>query len=417
MALTLRRWLTIAVLACAAIAVWQLPARGANERAGPQLVGRFVPDYGVVRRYGWPGITTRVQEAAWHLRILELRDSVFTPRAIAGATPGLHVLVDRQLPDSLKAAITQVVTETWQGYDPGSRYPVLVAWVQDTTRAVDGVAFRSPGFIDAEVFPPDARTPVCRVLTRFPVALSGRHPSATVVYLRRIVSERLVSRSSGRSLLGPCAMYATFGRPGAGVDAWLTRTAWRTGRSIDWSHRSPRPQDDVDARYEEAGPAVDFFGVAGPAWRLRADLSDDGIACLAGHAERCVASVERPAVVIPGEEPWQQSVIDVRSPVYGWRWESGSLGPDAPWILSDMVRDLGRQRFQQFWTSEDSLSVAFAQAAGRPLGDWLKEWAQRTYGTEVLGPSIPVRGRVAGILVLLAAVGVAVVFASERRVV
>lgn len=103
--------------------------------------------------------------------------------------------------------------------------------------------------------------------------------------------------------------------------------------------------------------------------------------------------------------------------MYFWRFDAvGSLGPSSGWILSDMVHDLGRDRFQRFWSAPDSLSAAFEQAAGVPLGTWLRRWARRAYGPDVLGPSIPMRARIAGVLVLIVGLVVAAGFASERRV-
>ncbi|MGH7689960.1 MAG: hypothetical protein ACREN3_10175, partial [Gemmatimonadaceae bacterium] len=350
------------------------------------------------------------------LRVLELRDSVFVPSVMAAATPGLRVLVDPQIPDPIGRTVTAVLEDTWRSYNAGRRYPVIAAVVQDTGRMRDGLPLATTGPVYAEVFPPDSATPACRVLVRVNVKMSGRAESGNVAYARKNATQALANESLGPTALGPCAMYATFGQPGSGIATWLAATAWRPGRIVDWSRRSP-VWGDYYVRYRISRPLVDFSGRTTRAWQMRDELSDDGIACVGGDDTRCVSGVEAPAVAIPGEGAWQTSVVDIRASAYVSRYGSaGSLGPSTGWILSEMVRDLGRERFQRFWSSSGSLSDAFQRAAGTPLGGWLEQWARRTYGADVLGPSIPKRAWLSGTLLLIAGLIVAMVFASERRV-
>ncbi|HEX8715619.1 MAG TPA: hypothetical protein VF722_01495 [Gemmatimonadaceae bacterium] len=415
MALTLKRWVAIAVLACAAIAVWQLPPRDGVARAGARTIGTFVPSYGYVRRYGWPDVATKLQSATLHLRLLELRDSVFTTHVTASAAPGFRVLVDHEFPDSIQRSVTSAFDAAWRGYDAGRRYPVIAAVVQDTTRTLEGLPMALTSVIDANVFPPDSATPVCRVLARVRMALSGRSANDNLESIRKSVATELVTESTERTILSPCAMYATFGDPGPAVASWLAKTNWRAGRSVAWSRAASPWNDDYSGRYRIPEPLVDFTGRSSRTWQMRSELSSDGIACVGGDDAGCVSGVEEPAVAIRGEEDWNTAVISVQSPMYLWRSEAvGSLGPSTGWILSDMVHDLGRDRFQRFWSSSDSLPAAFEHAAGVPLGTWLRTWAQAMYGPDVLGPSIPARGRVAGVLVLVVGLVVAAAFASRR---
>ncbi len=417
MALTPKRWIAIALLACATIAVWQLPPRGWADRVNGRSMGVFVPDYGYVGRFGWPDITTKLQNATLHLRLLELRDSVFGSRVISEAKPGLQVLVDHEFPDSIRTAITSIMQDAWRAFAPGTRYPVVAVVVEDTARTLGGLPLATAGGVHAEVFPPDSTTPVCRVLARIPVSFSGPSANSNVAFARKVVAQMLTNVSSGRTILGPCAMYATFGNPGRGIASWLGATEWRAGRTIAWGRGSPVWNDDYFDRYRMPRPVVDFTGRTSLAWQMRYELSNEGIACVSGAEAQCVSGLVHPAVTISGDQEWRTRVIDVRPFAYVWRYDGvGSLGPSSGWILSDMVHDLGRDRFQRLWSSPDTLPVAFEAAAGMPLGPWLARWAQRAYGPDVLGPSIPERARVAGILVLVAGLAVAMVFATERRV-
>ncbi len=416
MALTPRRWLVVAVLACAAIAVWQLPAGRSAPFPGPAVAGRFIPFYGYVRRYGWPDATARLGQATLHLRLLELRDSVFTPRVLAEPNPGLQVIVDRQFPDSIRLAMTRVLEAAWGAYHPGNRHPTIVALIQDTTTKFEGLPMGRTHYVGAEVFPPDTTTSACRVVARVRVALGRARANDAVSYTRSMVMQQLVTPYTGRTILGPCAMYATFGRPGPGIAHWLVQTGWNAAQAVDWNRDSPVWHDDYYVRYGSRRSLLDLVGLQSPAWDMRSRLSDDGIACVGGDDARCVSGLMQPAFAMAQDRSWRANVIDV-----GW-WYSGQmmsmpgLGPTTGWILSDMVRDLGRQRFHVFWTSTGTPAEAFARATEEPLGVWLRRWAQRTYGSDVLGPTTPERGRLAGLVVLVGGLIVAMVFATERRV-
>ncbi len=417
MALTWKRWLATALLAGAMIAVWLMPVHDPASWARSRTRGVYVADYGYVPRYGWPDAGARLAEANLHLRILEVRDSVFTPRVLAGATSGLEVLIDRQFPDSIRRAMTGVFETAWHAYDAGDRFPVVVALVEDTATKLDGLPIATNRWVYASVFPPDSTTSVCRVVARVRVDLKRQRASEAVNYVRRIVMEQLTSQFSGRTVLGPCAVYATFGTPGPRVAQWLAQTAWRYGRTVDWNRESRRFVDMDFRGFGSPEPAVDFTGLSSPAWQMRSELSDNGIACIAGDGSRCVSGLLEPAFAMPDDSSWRAGVIDIGNPWITTRWApSISLGPSSEWLLSDLVHELGRQRFEVFWRSNATVPAAFEAATGGPLSAWLERWARRTYGPDVLGPAIPGRGRLAGFLVLLAGLVVSMVFAMERRV-
>jgi hypothetical protein len=329
----------------------------------------------------------------------------------------LQVIVDRQLPDSVRLAMTRVLKAAWDAYHPGDRFPTIVALVEDTTTKFEGLPMGMTHYVGAAVFPPDTTTSVCRVLARVRVALSHRRANDAVNYTRRIVMQQLVTPYTGRTILGPCAMYATFGQPGTGIAHWLAQTGWNAGQAIDWNRDSPVWHDDYYVRYRIRRPLVDFTGFQSPAWQMRNQLSDDGIACVSGDTTRCVSGLMQPAFAMAQDRSWRANVIDVGAWWYsGQMMSTPGLGPTTGWILSDMVRDFGRQRFETFWTASGTPAEAFARATDEPLGEWLRRWAQHTYGPDVLGPSTPGRGRLAGLVVLLGGLIVAMVFATERRV-
>jgi hypothetical protein len=61
----------------------------------------------------------------------------------------------------------------------------------------------------------------------------------------------------------------------------------------------------------------------------------------------------------------------------------GLLGGE---FLSDATRELGRERFKAFWTSSDSVSVAFQKATGERWGAFVRRWMILRYGDIQAGP-------------------------------
>lgn len=418
MALTFRRWVTIVVLVCAAVAIWQLPPRG--EGAMPLRQSTF--PFGEVARgyvspFGWPDASTKLGAATLHLRVLQLRDSVFTPRVLVAADSGMTVLTDRQFPDSVRRFVSATIRQAWQSNHPGHQVPVIVAVVLDTTTTLDGLPIGRGTYGNAHVFPPDSVSRACRVLVREDRGVTQRYAKQMKLFARSMVLGNAPS-VSGSTILGPCLLYATYGTPGPAVAAWLSQTDWRSTRAIAANRQSPTWLDEYWYTYSwRFGGVIPGADEADVAWDTRSWLSDNGIACIAGNDARCVDGFVAPVVAIKSEHEWQHDIIDIGSSWSSWGFpRTETLGPASGWLVSDMIHDLGPDRFEKFWQSSTPPRTAFEAAAQQPLGSWLHAWATRTYGQDVLGPFVATRGLVAGVLVLLFAIVVAMLFARERRV-
>jgi hypothetical protein len=61
----------------------------------------------------------------------------------------------------------------------------------------------------------------------------------------------------------------------------------------------------------------------------------------------------------------------------GPRLRSVQFGERSAWLLSDMARDIGDERFRTFWRSPDALEVAFQQATGTSIEEWTRRWLGR----------------------------------------
>ena len=411
MALTFRRWMVVAILACATVAVWQIPPSDARPALGGTRLPRFVPGLGYVRRFGWPDAAARLGQANLHLRLVELRDSAFRTAAPTRGDSGLRVLMDHQIPDRIALALEGSLRQQWMSQNVGARYPVTVAVVQDTSHYNHGLPMATSVYpVSSYPFLPDAGHSDCQVLVRVRVLFQR-----DTRWTRNLAHDGLVSRGAARTVLSACALYATFGPPGSGIRKWLQGTDWSFAQSVDWTRKSIPWIESI--QYGDTALAS-VTGLGSATWMLRSQLAPDAAACMAGDPPRCARALltwPAPAVV---DTTWQTHVAGVESvSLYGmmWGWNA-QLGPTQGWLVSDLANALGRERFAEFWASALPPDSAYAAVTQASLGDWLVGWAQRTYGRDVAGPWIPPRARLAGIVVILLGLGVAMGFARERRV-
>ena len=82
--------------------------------------------------------------------------------------------------------------------------------------------------------------------------------------------------------------------------------------------------------------------------------------------------------------------------------------------LSDVARDVGRDRFLGFWSSTLPVDTALALALKKPVGQWTAEW-QRSYVPRLrLGAAAPLGAYLLALLLGALAV-TSVAFTASRR--
>jgi hypothetical protein len=157
-----------------------------------------------------------------------------------------------------------------------------------------------------------------------------------------------------RSLLGPCAFFAAFGKPGRAVHQWLEATSYRAASLPDWD----KPH----------APSVD----AGAVYALQPETSR----CLTGQASACAAAVR-----VGAASGTVTRIVSGNSAGEGSSGKALLLGDASPRFLADAVREFGRPRFARFWTSDAPLDSAFAAASNVSLTEWTTRWLVRSYGS------------------------------------
>jgi hypothetical protein len=187
--------------------------------------------------------------------------------------------------------------------------------------------------------------------------------------------------------------------PGRSVRSWLS------GRGFDLA-LAPSWDDSVSIGGRKGTWLT--LGEAGR-WRWWWDYiyqqSFPAVACLAQRVAGCREAVlsttdvasERSAVVMTSRRFWQRQ-----------RLIGGTF------YLSDVAREVGRDRFLEFWNSPLPVDTALARALRRPVGEWTASWQQRLLPVPLrLGPSAPMGASLlAG---FLAAVAVATVALTARK--
>lgn len=385
MALTLRHWVLAAATGCATLAVGFLPpptepAPEAQRAATRDRTARNLIAGAIHEDYRLALVLRRRDDAMAEVGRLGVRSGVAPVvlvdprRPRAGATPRARAV--RQTVDSagplLAPLDTTVRVAVVLTADTGFAAPVAGGWV----------GLREVTYVLPEGT--DGRT--CLVLVT-----------------------RNASRSrSGIGLLGPCAFYAAFGHPGAGVRRWLQAVSYSPALESDW--RGPRPtgrSEDLElldfvSEARQWGLQEVVFG------RAYGGMSYTAGGCAAGRLARCAELADRLAPPYARAQPGR----GIRAAVVTRFWWTD----DGNWMLADLTREMGRERFATFWGSPLPRDSAFRAAFGMSLEEWMQRWlAARRPGVRV-GPAIRPASALLGLLLAGALVAGGALYTTRRQI-
>ena len=399
MALTFPRWMVAAVIGAAA--VWLALFRAPHRSAAPSAVQSDPFAGNAAADVAGRGMA----QAADRLRLLQIRDSILRETAKTRAA-GLTVLIGAEY-DPIGHTLDSLLRERWTTAAPSSQARVVVAAVLDSSSVVSGAV--------------RPRVWSAPSITAFLPNSSAGSPCLSVLRLSYVIDARssqslrrdLFAPETIGALLGPCLYYATFGAPGTRIAQWLRDGNWRIAHVTDWQVPPPPLRPLLSARQLLEARDVPTF-----VYQPRSKTSTVGLACLAGEAGRCVEAVQ-PARGSDADSMWKRSVVGTRGATelaFRMPWSRTALGPSEEWLLSEMVRTLGKERFAAFWRSNEPVAAAFQAAANQSLDSWVHDWAVRAYGPLPTGPGIDRSGFAAGAILLIVAVGAAAAVARSRRV-
>jgi hypothetical protein len=209
-------------------------------------------------------------------------------------------------------------------------------------------------------------------------------------------------------VLGPCSVHLVHGSPGPAIRRWL--------RDDGMSRLVRSPWLGGDYRLPPISDHRSMYGEWNERRRERASVygreSAVGEGCLAGRLDACRRAVLDPTAYVDPEsypelEEWISSGHSRNGKPFG--------GREGTW-MGDLEAEFGRARFARFWTSDQNVEDAFAEAFGDPIGVWTMRWAQDRMGPQKAGPSTDLLSVLLTLVTLLACVGIATATATRRRV-
>lgn len=398
MAMTLPRWIVATALGAAAVWLFLFHTRAARTaQPAPSVEAQVSSSSAALAGAAMTRATDR-------LRLLQIRDSIL--RDPATRVPGSPVvLISAAYEPAIAHQLDSLIRERWTAAGAGGGARTVIAAVVDTATVVaGGLRPRTANATSITAFLPDSSAP-CVSILRVPTTFDRRTPAG---FRRDLVAPETIG-----ALLGPCLYYATFGAPGPSVSRWLADGGWRLSHVTDW--RSP-PPPLVSVRFFEPRFAVNDAPAL--VYDARQWTTMGGLACLAGEAGRCMSSLQ-PRPRDAADTSWRRRVVSslgADERVFRFPRGRSGLGPQEGWLLSEMVRTLGKERFAAFWRSNEPLADAFRVATNETLDDWVHEWAVRTYGPLPTGPGVGRSGVFAGAALFFFAVLVAGAIARTRRV-
>ena len=388
----LRRWVAVTLAGCAVIALAYVPPRGATA-SGRELFTTQLPELTPARQ--------RVQAFAdaWRdadgaVRLLEDRQQVRGMASHEHDHSGRPTVIVRGAEDSPAAVryIEAALDTARQALGLGET-KVRIAVVLELARPRAVVDRPTPAEGAAYLAPDSTDRTTC-------IALLPAGP-----YWTRFLLGKLEARYAGfggfprwlQAGLGPCAYYAAYGTPGKPVRRWLAARNWDVARFLG-----------SNGIAGERFNSLDLLGDARDSWYWEQVYSfpPATVACLAGRSSGCRAAVLEGSDASPGAGP------QIVRPERRW-WRAQRLLPGERY-LSDVARDVGRERFQGFWASSSPVDTALAAALKQSVGEWTAQWERRFIAPIPLGPA-PRLGATAVALLLGAIAVLAVMLTASRR--
>jgi len=387
-----RVWVAATVAVCGVIVVAYLPPRGGvqarESRFGP---GIPVPTPARLRARAIADQWRTTQVA---VRLLE--STYPFARVSGGRSGGVGPFVIVDGPDSavsfLRPLLVAELDTIWSRLGLGVTKVTVVVVFEAPRITIRGYAPVEPNSDASYLLPDSADRTTCGVL------IPGGYWIINLLRVRRVQRDAQF-REWLKGSLGPCAFYAAYGNPGKPVRSWLARRNFDLALDPVWDTPGRRRLWGL-----EQDPAMQRWW-----WDWVYNQSLTAVACLARRPDAC-----RAAVLEGGEGGGSREDSVPRVVTLGqWWWKSQRLVA-ANRYLSDMVREVGHDRFLRFWNSTQPVDTALAAALRMPVGEWTVRWEKRFAPPVPLGAAAPLSASVFALLLAAAALG-SVALAARRR--
>lgn len=410
MEMKLRHWLGSAAGLCAIIAVSNLPPVPAEPQAGNADTLSPARTAAVRTRAAARRIGRHLRNARRQLAVVEYRDSIVSHLSAQTLDPAEPiVLADEGFPQQLLDLVEPELRAVW-GRVRSSNSDIRVV--------LDANLYTGGGYYAGSVS------------YLLPHATDGFTCVIAVgvgqLQVDRLVRGVLPDDVFGWGALpipglvnsvarGPCVFYAAFGRPSASVEDWLEQWQFFPARFADWDATQPLAEDRLaeEQNFRRLLPDQLPEGFGGSLGTRR---STDALACVARREDRCraimLADLEADLLSLRATS-WGTVYVEipgyvgpaVRTHMFGW---------ETAHFLSDVIRDIGPEKFEKFWTSDLPVDQAFASVVGTDIGEWTADWLANRIGDYRFGPGISIGGAL--MVLCFTCVGVfAGAYVAERR--
>jgi hypothetical protein len=384
MALTLKRWIAFAVIGMLVVFLGLMIEPKPFVEPARERTADSLSNWAYSARY-------RANLYAQQYEIARLTDSLRGALSRPDPRP-LRVFYGSRVKPEHRVVLDSTIMRAMARIETTPKVGIDIVVRGDTTDDLRGASRSNVGTRAIYTLPTPA-TPRCTVVIEI-----GRDYGANII-------KQLRSEDAADQLMGPCAYYAAFGKAGPSVQEWLRRRAGMMAFGGSWT-RAPEPVGKPYGLGENK-----FYGVYHPGL---AYLSNRGIQCANGATQVCDSLALRPSsrsrFVTVGNSVMPSGSIGIG----GWLTYSDFGGRENE-MLAGMVRSLGRERFAAFWTSNDPVPLAFQNASGMELGDWVSTWVVEQYGAYKHGPRASGLAIVYAILVVSLALTLVTSFARRRE--
>ncbi len=319
------------------------------------------------------------------LVVARLRDSLW--HGFDNDAP-ITVQVDQQIPAHAATAIRSSLVERWASVIRKGGPPLIIALLVSEYQVLRN---------STVYLLPETDTDPCIVLDPL-----------SQYQVERSIRTRLPSFMEWleTAVPGPCGFFATFGMPSNSVRTWMERSDYMLAMRTNWGSGP----DDIQRRAWDRFPLERRWSLA-----LRA--------CTAGNQEVCASlagvtepdsAMQRSIFLTPSRSRSQRSFLS--NATYASQYSSLDLGITTRYFLSDLVREFGEERFEQFWTADSPVDEAFRAAFGLSIVDWIQQWAVSQFGEARNGPAVPLPSYVLGFVLSLMFVSGGTWWATRRQV-
>jgi hypothetical protein len=331
------------------------------------------------------------------LRMVELTDSLRAASTRA-AQPGIRATFGPGVDPQIRSAIDSALVLANQKTGPSPVIGVDIATVVDSAEVAGRNSWQwipTPFYIL-----PTQANERCTVVIPMGKGLSTRN----------FLQYYLNTDDARNQILGPCAFYAAFGMPGDSIRAWLRGRGALLASGGSWTQQTWSKLWRRGERLDGPSSSPVFYPTPPAAMY---SMSGRAVGCAAADATACESLLRRRNQDLRSLTVGSAVLPGFRLGPIGREYGYDVAGRETE-LLADMVRSMGRERFQKFWTSNESVSASIEKASGLPATEWMASWVGEPLEGLERGPKI--RGAS-----MLGAIGVVVVcllitvLAARRR--